>query len=155
MDGKTVIGNMNKSFGVMTVPNLDHLSDDDAKKLLEKKIHHIDDVLPNSKQGLLNVRALFFLVLWYFFSGCTLFLNKYILTYMNGDPTVLGKISNLFFSFLCFYVVKFFAGTFQMLMTTVCGFIQLYFPCGMYKPAIRSARPPGFFRHMMLVGCTR
>jgi solute carrier family 35 protein E2 len=46
-------------------------------------------------------------------------------------------------------------GTSQMLMTTVCGFIQMYLPCGMYKPTQRLVRPPGFFRHMMLVGCTR
>ncbi|XP_049944589.1 solute carrier family 35 member E2A-like isoform X1 [Schistocerca serialis cubense] len=85
--------------------------------------------------GLLNARAMFFLVLWYFFSGCTLFLNKYILSYLQGDPTVLG--------------------TFQMLMTATCGFVQMYFPCGMYKPAPRMARPPGFYCHMLLVGCTR
>lgn len=42
-----------------------------------------------------------------------------------------------------------------MLMTTVCGFIQMYFPCGMYKPTQRLMRPPGFYRHMVLVGCTR
>jgi solute carrier family 35 protein E2 len=47
------------------------------------------------------------------------------------------------------------SGTSQMLMTTVCGFIQMYFPCGMYKPTQRLMRPPGFYRHMMLVGCTR
>nr|CAD7442412.1 unnamed protein product [Timema bartmani] len=47
------------------------------------------------------------------------------------------------------------AGTFQMLMTTICGFIQMYYPCGMYKPTSRLVRPPGFYRHMMLVGCTR
>lgn len=43
------------------------------------------------KKGLLNLRALTFLLLWYFFSGCTLFLNKHILTSLNGNPTVLGK----------------------------------------------------------------
>lgn len=42
-------------------------------------------------KGLCNFRAFLFLVLWYIFSGCTLFLNKYILSYMNGDPTILGK----------------------------------------------------------------
>lgn len=87
------------------------------------------------KTGLLNIRALVFLLLWYIFSGCTLFLNKYILTYLNGNPTVLGAC--------------------QMLMTATCGFIQMYFPCGMYKPSQRLSRPPGFFRHMVLVGCTR
>ncbi|XP_014256942.1 solute carrier family 35 member E2B-like [Cimex lectularius] len=87
------------------------------------------------KGGLLNCRALFFLFLWYFFSGCTLFLNKYILSYMQADPTVLG--------------------TSQMLMTMVCGCVQLYFPCGMYKSHPRLSKPPGFYKHMVLVGCTR
>jgi hypothetical protein len=41
--------------------------------------------------GLTSARALLFLLLWYIFSGCTLFLNKYILTYMKGDPTMLGE----------------------------------------------------------------
>lgn len=44
-----------------------------------------------SKAGLTSIRAITFLLLWYFFSGCTLFLNKYILTYQNGNPTVLGE----------------------------------------------------------------
>ena len=43
------------------------------------------------KQGLMNVRAMSFLILWYFFSFCTLFLNKYILTTLKGDPTLLGE----------------------------------------------------------------
>lgn len=49
-------------------------------------------VLTNdTKGGLFNPRALLFLTLWYVFSGCTLFLNKYILSYMEGDPTILGE----------------------------------------------------------------
>lgn len=43
----------------------------------------------------------------------------------------------------------------QMLTTATCGFIQMYFPCGMYKPLQRLSKPPGFYRHMLLVGCTR
>lgn len=60
---------------------------------LNEKKKNSDTVIVSegTKQGLFNMRALFFLALWYFFSGCTLFLNKYILTYMKGDPTVLGK----------------------------------------------------------------
>lgn len=43
-----------------------------------------------------------------------------------------------------------------MIMTTICGFVQLYLPCGMYKqPIHRSKRPPNFYIHMCLVGCTR
>jgi len=46
----------------------------------------------NESKGLCNIRAFLFLVLWYIFSGCTLFLNKYILSYMHGDPTILGEL---------------------------------------------------------------
>ncbi|XP_015586445.1 solute carrier family 35 member E2 isoform X2 [Cephus cinctus] len=67
-------------------------------------------LITDTKGGLFNPRALLFLILWYVFSGCTLFLNKYILSYMEGDPTILGAC--------------------QMLMTAICGFIQMYFPCG-------------------------
>ncbi|CAG0889872.1 unnamed protein product [Cyprideis torosa] len=72
---------------------------------------------------------------WFQKSLCTLFLNKYILTYLKGDPALLGG--------------------FQMIMTAVCGLIQLYFPCGMYKPIKRLGKPPSFFRNMVLVGSMR
>jgi hypothetical protein len=76
-----------------------HTNIDERSKLLAVPIARRtdgDDCLSvSSKEGLLNVRAIFFLVLWYFFSGCTLFLNKYILSYMKGDPTILG--TSLFF----------------------------------------------------------
>lgn len=57
--------------------------------LLFKKENDLPSV--DSKSGLLSIRAIVFLLLWYLFSGCTLFLNKYILTYLNGNPTVLGE----------------------------------------------------------------
>lgn len=47
-------------------------------------------IVSETKSGLMSVRAITFLLLWYFFSGCTLFLNKYILKYLNGNPWVLG-----------------------------------------------------------------
>ncbi|KAI4466286.1 solute carrier family 35 [Holotrichia oblita] len=104
-----------------------------VETVIERK--ESDPIIVANKKGLLNVRAIIFLLLWYIFSGCTLFLNKYILTYLNGNPTVLGAC--------------------QMLTTASCGFIQMYFPCGMYKPSQRLSKPPGFYRHMILVGCTR
>uniref|UniRef100_A0A915KKD6 Sugar phosphate transporter domain-containing protein n=1 Tax=Romanomermis culicivorax TaxID=13658 RepID=A0A915KKD6_ROMCU len=85
------------------------------------------------KEGLLNFRAISLLVLWYFFSFCTLFLNKYILSTMQGEPTLLGAI--------------------QMMATTCLGFIQMYFPCGLYRKNDRSGKPRGFWRNMALVGC--
>ena len=54
--------------------------------------HRVITETPENKAGLWNVRAVRFLILWYFFSGCTLFLNKYILSFMRGDPMILGKI---------------------------------------------------------------
>ncbi|XP_012257894.1 solute carrier family 35 member E2A-like isoform X1 [Athalia rosae] len=107
-----------------------------TKTYVEKKKREDEIILASdSKGGLFNPRAMLFLTLWYVFSGCTLFLNKYILSYMEGDPTILGAC--------------------QMLMTATCGFIQMYFPCGMYRASPRLTRPPGFYKHMILVGCTR
>ncbi|XP_021930523.1 solute carrier family 35 member E2B-like isoform X2 [Zootermopsis nevadensis] len=141
---KTLISHLSDQTDTRDMHCLDtdkncHTNIDERSKLLAvpiaRRIDGDDCSSVGSKEGLFNVRAIFFLVLWYFFSGCTLFLNKYILSYMKGDPTILG--------------------TSQMLMTTVCGFVQMYLPCGMYKPTQRLMRPPGFYRHMMLVGCTR
>ena len=53
--------------------------------------HRVSNSSAESKAGLWNMRAVRFLILWYFFSGCTLFLNKYILSFMKGDPMALGK----------------------------------------------------------------
>lgn len=114
------------------------LENNSSKKEIANENHNIPNVHNNvgkKRKGLTNIRAIVFLLLWYLFSGCTLFLNKYILTYLNGNPTILGAC--------------------QMLMTAICGFLQLYFPCGMYKPSTRLSKPPGFYRHMVLVGCTR
>lgn len=57
-----------------------------------KKREEIIVLTSEAKGGLFNPRAFLFLTLWYFFSGCTLFLNKYILSYMEGNPTILGKL---------------------------------------------------------------
>uniref|UniRef100_A0A914X6U9 Sugar phosphate transporter domain-containing protein n=1 Tax=Plectus sambesii TaxID=2011161 RepID=A0A914X6U9_9BILA len=95
-----------------------------------------DDYLPDdAKEGLFNIRALSLLTLWYFFSFCTLFLNKYILSFMQGEPTLLGAV--------------------QMLSTTVLGFAQMYVPCGLYQRVERRGKPTGFVKNMVLVGSMR
>ena len=95
----TLISHLNEQTESQSMHNLDtdknHTYVEDRNKLLAvpaaRRIE--DDNLPlSSKEGLFNVRAMFFLILWYFFSGCTLFLNKYILSYMKGDPAVLGML---------------------------------------------------------------
>lgn len=67
-----------------------------AKAILIRKEYE-STISLHGKAGLLNIRAIIFLLLWYLFSGCTLFLNKYILTFLKGDPTILGM--NLFIIF--------------------------------------------------------
>ncbi|OAD57781.1 Solute carrier family 35 member E2B [Eufriesea mexicana] len=104
------------------------LIDDCETKAYEENIKkHEETAITSEAMGSsFCPRAILFLLLWYLISGCTLFLNKYILSYMNGNPIIL-----------------------------VCGFIQMYFPCGMYKVRSRLMRPAGFYKHMILVGCTR
>jgi len=81
--------------------------------------------------GLCNVWALVYLGLWYGFSGFTLFLNKYILTTLQGDATVLGCM--------------------QMVMTMLCGYLQLV----LEKKSISTKKPGGFYRHIVIVGGLR
>ena len=45
------------------------------------------------KSSGMHPRAIMYLLLWYFWSGCTLFLNKYVVFFMKGDPIFLGKIA--------------------------------------------------------------
>lgn len=44
-----------------------------------------------SDLGVWSSRALLHLTLWFFFSFCTLFLNKYILSLLEGEPSMLGN----------------------------------------------------------------
>ncbi|XP_011899411.1 PREDICTED: solute carrier family 35 member E2-like, partial [Cercocebus atys] len=44
-----------------------------------------------SDLGVWSSRALLYLTLWFFFSFCTLFLNKYILSLLGGEPSMLGR----------------------------------------------------------------
>lgn len=39
-----------------------------------------------------NKNLLLYIILWYFFSGTTLFLNKYTISYQNGDAMFIGVI---------------------------------------------------------------
>ncbi|XP_006820548.1 solute carrier family 35 member E2A-like [Saccoglossus kowalevskii] len=88
-----------------------------------------------SKDGLLNFTAFVYLILWYLFSFCTLFLNKYILSVLGGDPSLLGAV--------------------QMLVTTCCGFFKLYVPCCFYQHVKREENPPHFLMTMFFLGIMR
>merc|ERR1712167_315267 len=61
---------------------------------------------PPSKCSAQTLKVLTWAALWYFFSGCTLFLNKYILSGLKVNPNALGA--------------------YQMCITCVLGGIKVY-----------------------------
>ncbi|CAL8259940.1 unnamed protein product [Gadus morhua 'NCC'] len=76
-----------------------------------------------------------YLVLWFFFSFCTLFLNKYILSLLEGEPSMLGAV--------------------QMLSTTIIGCLKMFVPCCLYKHKTRTEYPSNFVMTMLFVGLMR
>nr|XP_005986162.1 PREDICTED: solute carrier family 35 member E2-like [Latimeria chalumnae] len=99
------------------------------------KITITETTVIESDLGIFNSRAFTFLILWYFFSFCTLFLNKYILSLLEGEPSMLGAV--------------------QMLSTTVIGCIKMFVPCCLYKHKTRKKYPPNFLMIMLFVGLMR
>ncbi|XP_037078133.1 solute carrier family 35 member E2A-like isoform X1 [Pollicipes pollicipes] len=81
--------------------------------------------------GLRSPKAWILLVFWYIFSAFTLFTNKYVVSYMQVDSMLLGSC--------------------QVMMTVICGCIQLQLPCGpQSKP---QTPPPAYYASMLLIGC--
>lgn len=55
------------------------------------KVTVTETIVIETESGVWNLRSMTYLSVWYFFSFCTLFLNKYILTLLEGEPSMLGK----------------------------------------------------------------
>lgn len=85
--------------------------------------------------GAWSARALVYLGLWFCFSFCTLFLNKYILSLLEGEPSVLGAV--------------------QMLSTACIGCVKLCVPCCLAPHKARLSYPPNFILTMLFVGLMR
>lgn len=132
-----------------------------STKATEPEVPFRMAALPGTREKTsgMHPRAIMFLLLWYFWSGCTLFLNKYVVFFMKGDPTFLGKVSHvLCLSLIHIHLIsKFtlFAACSQMWMTMLLGFVQLYYPLGMYEPVERKKIPKKFYQNMMIVGSLR
>ncbi|XP_002723859.1 solute carrier family 35 member E2B [Oryctolagus cuniculus] len=88
-----------------------------------------------SDLGVWDSRALLYLTLWFFLSFCTLFLNKYILSLLEGEPSMLGAV--------------------QMLSTTFIGCVKVFVPCCLYQHKARLSYPPNFITTMLFVGLMR
>ncbi|KAJ8386861.1 hypothetical protein AAFF_G00165620 [Aldrovandia affinis] len=99
------------------------------------KITITETTMIEADSGVWNSKSLVYLGLWYFFSFCTLFLNKYILSLLEGEPSMLGAI--------------------QMMSTTVIGCMKMYVPCCLYQHKSRAEYPPNFLMIMLFVGLMR
>ncbi|KAJ8257610.1 hypothetical protein GJAV_G00187660 [Gymnothorax javanicus] len=99
------------------------------------KITITETTVIEADSGVWNTKSLTYLGLWYFFSFCTLFLNKYILTLLEGEPSMLGAV--------------------QMLSTTMIGCMKMYVPCCLYQHKSRPEYPPNFLMIMLFVGLMR
>lgn len=99
------------------------------------KITVTETTLIEAESGLWNWRSMTYLCLWYCFSFCTLFLNKYILSLLEGEPSMLGAV--------------------QMLSTTVIGCLKMFIPCCLYQHKSRTEYPPNFVMIMLFVGLMR
>ncbi|KAM6982208.1 solute carrier family 35 member E2A [Tautogolabrus adspersus] len=99
------------------------------------KITVTETTIIEAESGVWNWRSMTYLGLWYFFSFCTLFLNKYILSLLEGEPSMLGAV--------------------QMLSTTVIGCLKMFVPCCLYQHKSRTEYPPNFIMIMLFVGLMR
>lgn len=99
------------------------------------KITVTETTVIEAESGVWNWRSMTYMGLWYFFSFCTLFLNKYILSLLEGEPSMLGAV--------------------QMFSTTVIGCLKMFVPCCLYQHKSRTEYPPNFVMIMLFVGLMR
>ncbi|XP_039223115.1 solute carrier family 35 member E2A isoform X2 [Crotalus tigris] len=99
------------------------------------KITITETTVIESDLGIWSSYALTYLTLWFFFSFCTLFLNKYILSLLEGEPSMLGAV--------------------QMLSTTFIGCVKMFVPCCLYQHKSRLSYPSNFIMIMLFVGLMR
>ncbi|XP_069466255.1 solute carrier family 35 member E2A-like isoform X2 [Ambystoma mexicanum] len=109
-----------------------------SDSLPEEKVRKLtitETTVLESDLGIWNSRALVYLILWFLFSFCTLYLNKYILALPEGEPRMLGAV--------------------QMLTTTFIGCVTLSVPRCLYSHKSRLSYPPNFLMIMLFFGLMR
>ncbi|KAG8505507.1 Solute carrier family 35 member E2A [Galemys pyrenaicus] len=105
-----------------------------------------------SDLGVWSSRALLYLTLWFFFSFCTLFLNKYILSLLEGEPSMLGQEQRPGWAVTPPGASP---GAVQMLSTTLIGCVKIFVPCCLHQHKLRLSYPPNFVTTMLFVGLMR
>lgn len=71
-----------------------------------------------------NKNLLLYIILWYFFSGTTLFLNKYTISYQNGDAMFIGNLSC---NFKQTFMKSNFSGVIQLFCCSSLSYIYLQY----------------------------
>lgn len=77
-------------------------------RILIDDIHSEDENQRHSKKSTLSTggkfveridaRVIYAILMWYFWSGCTLFLNKYLIDLTDGDAAVLSRFTICMYS---------------------------------------------------------
>uniref|UniRef100_A0A8C4PX88 Uncharacterized protein n=1 Tax=Eptatretus burgeri TaxID=7764 RepID=A0A8C4PX88_EPTBU len=65
--------------------------EDDSGVMVRLKVTVTETTTLEKDGGLRSSTALLYLALWYSFSFATLYLNKYILSLLQEDPSILGE----------------------------------------------------------------
>lgn len=80
------------------------MADDDGQSMPllageppEPSVPFVSKSAPVPTNTIWSFRIILCLILWYFFSFTTLFLNKSIMSNYGGDPTMLGKLQRAYF----------------------------------------------------------
>ena len=95
---ETVNQQVNKSQTSSIIPlyfrTLDAANEDELRLRITLSPHGKDDNSEDDnkeKSGLNQPVAILLMVMWYLFSALNLFANKYIISYLNGEPALLGN----------------------------------------------------------------
>lgn len=91
--------------------------------------------------GLLSLKMILVLIVWYAFSFAAIFLNKYILDVVHVDLTIFSAV--------------------QLLVSAIFGIVNIKFPCFMYHSPVATnkkesnTKSTGFYKVMFFVGGAR
>ena len=119
-------------------PSIKHIHHDNHTMQMnsnENKQMYTEDVIHQSQTSNIWLKQVSLLGLWYLFSFFTIVLNKYILTVLEGDASLLGRT--------------------QMLMSVIFGGFTIYLiPCFGQSNGVNERRMK-FIRNMSILGVLR
>ena len=119
-------------------PSIKHIHHDNHTMQInsnENKQMYTEDVIHQSQTSNIWLKQVSLLGLWYLFSFFTIVLNKYILTVLEGDASLLGRT--------------------QMLMSVIFGGFTIYLiPCFGQSNSVNERRMK-FIRNMSILGVLR